>query len=254
MCAEPLSSKQGSLFIQISPDDKPEYFGCVDLGDIPQPAGDQTLFYCRNRDGVVKAIGSTQGVPDAGSTTLTMPMFAESDIIDRIKNCEITLYAMTDACGKLGVFNSYSRGIVMYNARVTNRNVQNLVMREADEKVVRVLDVAYRGVYNLRALTVTRQTIAETRNLNAIVFDMESRCAGGDCGAPKDANDIGYIGGSGTAGSPTSDADVWSTTDEGAAWANATGAVPSPFAGGDIKSGVMFQMDKNTWQIGRAHV
>ena len=247
--SEPLSSKQGSLFIQISPDDKPEYFGCVDLGDVPSPVGDTTLFYCRNRDGVVKAIGSTQAVPDQGTTTLTMPMFPDADIIDRIKNCDITLYAMTDACGKLGVFNSYSRGVVMYNARVTSRNRQNLVMREVDEKVVRVLDISYRGVYDLRALTVARQTIAETRNLNAIVFDLESRCPGGDCGAPKDANDIGYIGGSGTAGSPTSDADVWVTDDEGASWANATGAVPSPFTGGNIVSAVLFQMDKTTWRL-----
>lgn len=246
--SEPLGSRNGSLFIQIHPDDSPEYLGCVDLGDVPAPVGDQTLFYCRNRDGVVAAIGSTQGTPAQGTTTITVPMYAESDILDRIKNCDITVYVMTDNCGKLGVFDSYVRGVIMYNVRVTNRTLQNLAMREADEKILRVLDLSYRGVYNLRQLTVVRQTIAETRNLNAIVFDMDARCAG-DCGAPKDANDVGYVGSSGTAGSPTSDADVWETDDKGVTWANATGAVPSPFAGGDIKSAVIFQMDKNTWRL-----
>ena len=247
--SEPLSSKQGSVFIQISPTDTPEYLGCVDIGDVPNPSGDQTLFYCRNRDGVVKAIGSTQAVPEQGTTTLTIPMYPEADIIDRIKSCDITVYVMTDNCGKLGVFNSYVRGVVMHDVRVTNRNLQNLAMREVDEKVLRVLDLAYRGIYNLRQLTVVRQTIAETRDLNAITFDMDTRCAGGDCGAPKDPNDVGYIGTDGSAGSPTSDADVWETDDEGTTWANATGAVPSPFAGGDIKSAVIFQMDKNTWRL-----
>lgn len=247
--SEPLSSKMGSVFLQLHPNDKPQYLSCVDLGDVPAPEGAQTLFYCRNRDGVVKAIGSTQAVPEAGTTTLTVPLFGEADILDEIKNCDITVYVMTDPCGKLGIFNSYTRGVVMYNARITNRNLQNLAMREADEKTLRVLDVAYRGIYNLRQLTVVQQTIAETRDLNAIVFDMETRCAGDDCGAPKDPNDVGYIGTDGSAGSPTSDADIWETDDEGATWANATGAVPSPFTGGDIKSAVMFQMDKNTWRL-----
>lgn len=201
-----------------------------------------------NRDGVLQSIGTIQGVPAQGTTTLTVPMFPTSDVLDRIKNCEITLYAMTDNCGKLGVFNNYVRGVVMHKVRVTNRNRQNLVMRESADKVLRVLDVSYQSVSDLRVLTVTQQSIAETRNLNDIVFDMDLRCAS-DCGAPKDANDVGYTVSSGTAGSPTSDADVWSTDDEGSTWANATGAVPSPFAGGDIKSAVLFQMDKNTWRL-----
>ena len=243
-----LGADQGSLFIQINPNDTPEYLGCVDLADVPEPAGDQTLFYCRNRDGKLEAIGSVQGTPAQGTTTLTIPMFANSDLLDRIKNCDFTLFAMTDACGKLGVFNNYSRGTVMFNVRRTNKTRQNLVMRESADKILRVLEVSYQGVYDVYTLTVAQQTIAETRNLNTIVFDLDTRCAG-DCGAPKDPNDIGYIGSSGTAGSPTSDADIWSTDDEGATWANATGAVPSPFAGGNIMSSVLFQMDKNTWRL-----
>jgi len=247
--SEPLSSKNGSLFIQLSPDDKPEYLACVDLADIPAPVGAQTLFYCRNRDGVVRAIGATQGVPEQGTTTITVPVFPDADLLDRIGNCDVTIYVMADPCGKLGIFNSYTRGVVLYNARITNRTLQNLVMREADEKTMRVYEIAYRGVYNLRALSVTRQTIAETRDLNTIVFDMETRCAGSDCGAPKDPNDVGYIGTDGTAGSPTSDADIWATDDGGTTWANTTGATASPFTGGDIVSAVMFQMDKNTWRL-----
>lgn len=249
--SEPLGSKQGSLFIQLNPTDVPEYLGCVDLADIPIPRGDQTLFYCRNRDGIVKAIGATQAVPEQGTTTITVPVYGESNIIDTIvdSNCDVTLYVMLSACGKLGIFSNYTRGIVLHDVRLTSETWQNTVMRETDEKTLRVLDVAYRGAYNLRMLTVVKQTIAETRNLNAIVFDMDERCAGNDCGAPKDPNDVGYIGTSGTAGSPTSDADIWETDDEGVTWANATGAVPSPFSGGNIVSAVMFQVDRDTQRL-----
>lgn len=248
--SEPLASKLGSLFVQLHPTDAPIYLSCVDLGDIPQPRGDKTLFFCRNRDGVVKAIGSTQGVPAQGTTTITVPVFSDKSDLDTWVDgkCEVTLYAMIDPCGKLGVFSNYTRGIVLSGTRITNHTWQNTVMREADDKTMRVLDVAWNDSFNIRQMSVVQQTIAETRNLNDIVFDLDQRCAG-DCGAPKDANDIGYVVGSGTAGSPTSDADVWETDNEGSTWANATGAVPSPFAGGDIKSAVLFQLDRNSWRL-----
>lgn len=248
--SEPLGTKQGSLFVQISPTDTPLFLDCLDLGDIPQPRGDKTLFYCRNRDGVVKAIGSTQAVPAQGTTTITVPVYAETDTIDTLVDsmCEVTLYVMTSACGKRGIFSNYTRGIVLYGVRLTNHTWQNTVMREADDKTLRVLDIAWNDSYNIRQLTVVQQTIAETRNLNDIVFDLDARCAG-DCGAPKDADDIGYTVSSGSAGSPTSNADIWETDNEGATWANATGLVASPFAGGDIISAVLFQVDRDTWRL-----
>ena len=252
--SEPFKSSQGSVFFQVTPDATPVYLGCIDVGDIPSPSGDQTLFYCRNRDGILQAIGSSIGVPANGTTTLTIPMSAKSDVIDTLRtmqtrsNCKFTVFVMTDSCGKLGVFANYERGVVLHDVTITNFNRQNLAMREADDMVMRVLDLSYYGVYDLRILSVARQTIAETRNLNDIVFDLDTRCAG-DCGAAKNPDDVGYTVGSGTAGSPTSDADVWLTTNAGSAWANATGAVPSPFSGGDIKSAVLFQMDKNTWRL-----
>ena len=247
--SEPIKSSQGSLFIQTSPLEAPEYFACADLGDVTEPAGDQTLINCRNADGNVVAIGSTQAPPDAVTTTVTALVYPESDVLDRIKNCFVTLYAMTRSCGKAGVFSNYVRGYILHHARVTSRGLTNLVMRETDEPSNRTLDIsAWNPIYQIREIAAVRQTIAETRNLNDIVFDMDAQCAG-DCGAAKDKDDVGFAVGSGSAGSPTSDADVWQTEDKGSTWANVTGLVPSPFSGGDIKSAVRFQVDKNTWRL-----
>lgn len=247
--SEPLKSSQGSLFIQTSPDAQPEYFGCADLGDLTEPAGDQTLINCRNKDGDVVAIGSTQAPPAAVTTSITALIKPESEVLDRIKNCFVTLYAMTRSCGKAGIFSNYVRGYVIHHARITSRAWTNLVMRETDEPINLALEInAWNPVYQIREVSAVRQTIAETRNLNDIVFDLDAQC-GGDCGAPKDDDTDGFIVGSGTAGSPTSDADIWVTSDKGVTWANATGLVPSPFSGGDIKSAVRFAVDKNTWRL-----
>lgn len=247
--SEPLKSSKGSLFIQISPDEQPEYFGCADLGDIAEPAGDQTLINCRNKDGDVVAIGSTQAPPAAVTTSITALLFPESDVLDRIKNCFVTLYAMTRSCGKAGIFPNYVRGYIMHHARITSRGLTNLVMRETDDPTNRTLEInAWNPIYQIREISAVQQAIAETRDLNDIVFNMDGQCAS-ICGAPKADNDTGFIVTDGSAGSPTSDADVWETTDAGATWANATGAVPSPFSGGDIKSAVRFAVDKATWRL-----
>ena len=42
---------------------------------------------------------------------------------------------------------------------------------------------------------------------------------------------------------------MWLTSDKGATWANATGLVPSPFAGGDIMAGVCFPVGKDTTRL-----
>ena len=246
--SEPLKSSEGSLFLQLSPDAAPEYFGCADLGDLPAPVGDQTPIYCRGTDGLARIIGSTRAAPALATSNITALMFPESDVIDRLKNCTFALYAMTRNCGKAGIFPNYVRGTIAHHARVTNRNRQNLVKMETDDKVLRVLDLSYWGIYEIREIAAVRQTIAETRALNDIVFDMLDECAG-DCGPTVERDDNGFIVTDGGVASPPSDADIWLTDDKGSTWANATGAVPSPFAGGDVLSAVRFQVDKDAYRL-----
>lgn len=244
---EPITSKLNSLFIQVSPDEQPEYFGCADLGDLPEPLGDRTPIYCRDKNGKMQIIGSTQGQPAMGTTSITAKVFADADVLDRLTNCDFTLYAVIANCGKRGIFANYTRVAIANHARLTQRNRQNFV-KEEDTALMRVFDISYEGIEDIRAVVAVRQTIAETTNLNDIVFDLDAQCAG-DCGAAKANDDDGFIGSSGAAASPPSDADVWLTTDKGTTWANATGGVPSPFAGGDIISMVRFQIDKDNWRL-----
>ena len=82
--SEPIKSSNGSLFIQLGAGETPEYLGCLDLDSITEPAGDQTLINCRNKDGQVVAIGATSAPPGAVTTSLKALIFPESDVLDRI--------------------------------------------------------------------------------------------------------------------------------------------------------------------------
>lgn len=246
--SEPLKSSQGALWVQLTPGKAPEYLGCIDLDPITEPAGDQTLVNCRNRDGVIEAATATQAPPGAITTSLKAWIYPESNILDDIKNCPVTVFALQRTCGRADVFANYVRGLVLGNARVSNRGYENIVMREADEPSIQSVDISARTLSKLREVTVSRQTIAETTDLNDVTFCNAATCAG-DCGEQEDAGTDGFAVSDGGVASPPSDADVWLTTDKGATWANATGLVPSPFAGGDIIAAVCFPIGKDTTRL-----
>lgn len=246
--SEPLKAGQGALWVQKTPGKNPEYLGCVDLDAIAQPAGDQTLVYCRNADGVLQAVTSTQGVPGGITTSIKAPIYPESNILDDIKDCPVTVFALQRTCGRADTFANYVRGYVLGTARITNRGYENIVMREADDLSIQSIDVSALTFAKLREVTVARQSIAETRDINDLAFNLSNEC-GGTCGEPKDAGTDGFAVSDGGVASPPSDADLWITDDGGSAWANATGLVPSPFAGGDIKAVVRFAMGKDTFRI-----
>lgn len=248
--SEVLKSSQGSLFIQLTPGKAPSYFGCADLDDIAEPAGDQGLILCRDTDGNFKTVGSTSGAPGAVTTSLTAVTYPESDVLDTIKGCLINLYAMTRQCGKAGIFGNYVRGAVVHHARITTRTFSNLVKRVDDAEILRKLDVsAWFPVYLIRELTAARQTIAETRDLNDIIFCNSEQC-GGDCGVVKEAGSDGYAFSDGNAGTPYLNGDVWLTTTGGGTWANATGAGVHPFSTiENLMAAVCFGIGRNQTRI-----
>jgi photosystem II stability/assembly factor-like uncharacterized protein len=246
--SEPLKSSQGALWVSTTPGKSPEYLGCIDLDPIVEPAGDQTLVNCRNRDGVIEAATATQAPPGAITTSIKAWIYPSSNILDEIKSCAVNVFALQRTCGRADVFGNYVRGFVLGSARVSNRSFENLVMREADEPSIQSLDISARTLSKLREVTVSRQTVAETRDINDITFCNAEQCAG-DCGEQKDAGTDGYAVSDGGVASPPSDADVWLTTDKGATWANATGLVPSPFAGGNIIAAVCFPIGKDTTRL-----
>lgn len=254
---EPLKSSRGSLFVQLTPGKAAEYVGCVDLDAIQEPLGDQTLIRCRNGNGDYVTIGSTQDAPGAVTTSITALISPSSNILDRISRCLINLYAAQSSCGKLGVFTNWDRMAIVHHAKLTNRNLQNLVMRETDEPSARVLDFsAWNPVYNVREVNVARQAIAETTDLHALALCNGAQCAG-DCGENQDACTRGFIGGAAPAGSPTSRADIWQTSDGGLNWESLTGGAADPFpAGQDIQAAGCVQLDAVTtrWFVVRESV
>lgn len=245
-----LTNELGSLFIQLSPDEVPEYFGCVDLDDIVEPGGDQTLLYCRDANGNFQTVGSTQGIPGSVTFGFTAPFTAESDILDRIRNCPITLYVMTRQCGRRDVFSNYLRATIIHHARITARTYSNLVKRGDAGEITRKLDgVAWNPLYVPRELTVARQTVAETRDLNDIVFCNAESC-GGVCGIAEAPGTDGFVVSDGNAGTPYLNGDVWLTTDGGGTWANATGAGTHPFTTiENLMSSVCFGVGRNATRI-----
>lgn len=255
--AEPLKSSRGSLFVQLTPGKTPEYIGCLDLDAIAEPLGDQALIRCRDGNGDRMVVGSTQDAPGNVTTSITALVFPNSDILDRVSRCLVNLYALQSSCGKLGVFTNWDRMAIVHHAKLTNRSLQNLVMREEDQPSTRVLDFsAWNPVYNLREVNVSRQTIAETTDLNAIVMCNGAQCAG-DCGENQDACTEGFLGGDAPTGSPTDRADIWQTDDGGLAWTNLTGAAAHPFvAAQDVKAVGCVQLDASTtrWFAARGSV
>lgn len=248
--SEVLTAKQGGLFIQFTPGKAPEYFGCADLDDIVEPQGDRGLILCRDANGSFKTVGSTQGAPGAVTTSLTAITYPEADVLDRIKGCPINLYAMTRQCGRADVFANYVRGSIVHHAQVTTRTLSNVIKRVDEGELLRKFDVsAWFPVYLLRELTVARQTVAETRDLNDIVFCNTEQC-GGDCGIAKSAGTDGYAASDGNAGTPYLNGDIWLTTDGGGAWANATGSGVHPFTTiENLMSAVCFDIGRNASRL-----
>lgn len=248
--ADVLKSSQGSLFIQKTSGKAPEYIGCVDLDDVNEAAGDQGFIYCRDANGDFKTVGSTTGAPGGVTTSLTALTYPTSDVLDTLKHCLVNLYAMTRQCGRAGIFSNYVRGAIIHHSRITTRTFGNLVKRVDDVETTRRLDIsAWYPIYNIRELTVARQTVAETRDLNDIIFCNSESC-GGDCGVAKDAGQDGFAVSDGNAGTPYLNGDVWLTADGGGAWANATGAGTHPFTTIEsLMSAVCFNVGRNATRI-----
>ncbi len=255
--AEPIKSSQGALWIQTTPGKAAEYVGCLDLDPIAEPAGDVGLLICRDVNGKYKTAGRTQGVPGPVTTSLSAWLYPDANILDRIRNCPVNLFALSRDCGLANVFSNYVRGTIVGNALVSNRSLENIVMREADDPALLKLDFSGDNpTSKLRQVKVTQQAIAEAQALNDISFCNAEECAGA-CGPQQDLGEDGVTISNANVGSPTNRADVWWTTDKGAAWQHTLGGAADPFpAAQDLLSVVCFQIDRNTtrWLIAREPV
>jgi len=247
MSSTPLKGSNGSLFIQTTPGKTAQYIGCLDLDPLVEPAGDQTLIHCRNRDGVLETIGVSQGIPAAVTTGLKGPVFPEGDILDTLTRCDFALYALLRDCGRAGLFSNFVRAEIVQHARITSRQVENAVMRESDDMTLRTLAISgYNPIFRPRNVSVVREAIAETGNLDAVTFYDTLQCAS-NCGAFQLPGLRGAVAGVAAAGSPTTLSDVWWTLTGGGLWTPGTGGAAHPFGGGvDVMALGGFYLDATT--------
>jgi len=246
--SDSLNASMGSLFVQFTPGEAPQYAGgCVDVDALTEPRADRTPVICRDTNGNPVSSGSIKGTPGAPTTSITALQFPEQGLLDLIGECDLNLYMGSDPCKKLGVFTSYQRMRILRGAGLTSQSEENIIKREANDATTTKLDFTGRiGVIRTYPLKGTRQAIAETTDLLAVTFCNDPRCAG-DCGAAQDVGENGYVGGAAPAGSPSASADTWETEDSGDAWANAGGhAFP---AGVDIRALVCFPIDRDTTRL-----
>ncbi len=253
--ATPLTSKMGDVWVQKTPGQASDWLGaCVDLGDIAEPTGDQTLIQCRDRNGNFETIGATEAAPGPVTTTIKRLEFNDKSVLDDIKNCRVTVYGLQRTCGQAGIFAiQKGKGKILQHARVNTRTYSGVAAREDAPSEVTLDISAYNPLYKVWEIIARRQTIAETTNLNDIAFCNPTRCEG-DCGAAREAGTDGFIGGDAPAGSPSAKADVWQTEDGGAIWWNVLGGAAHPFAvAEDINSITCFPMDATTtrWIVAR---
>ena len=225
-----LVTRQGALWVQPDGPNSPVYFlGCHDLGDISEKAGSIELLRCMDKRGGWRVVGSTQGPPDAVTTSIENMTFAVRDWLEKL-SCEFTLFAMYRVGGEPDIFTNYVRALVLNNARVTNLTDKGIVHHETETGGTQARDIeAWPPVIRTGTLTARRQTTSETLALNDVFtyspLDCEDRVKPGDK-AIAVADSSAYTG------------NVLQTLDAGVAWA---ALAADPFGVGlNIVSAVAF--------------
>ena len=167
-------SGEAGIFVQKDgPNTAVEYLGCHEVGDITIPEGDITLYYCPDPNQVNKYIvkGSFQGVPGAITTSLTADFTDEIDAMERVI-FPFTLFLNKSKRGRRNQFTNRDRGLVLGNARITQRTMTGLADRSAENAAKSELGYEISAEFVLRVATetVSRQTTSEALAINDITF------------------------------------------------------------------------------------
>jgi len=244
----------GALWVQPDgPNTQPKYLGCHMLADVTIPKGDVTLTYCPDPSGPnkYKVKRSYQGEPGAVTFSIETDIEGVADYLEGV-SCPVNLFVNMVDCGRKDVFTNYVRSFLLQNATVTSEGLASLVARQPSDETpsTQTFEFSAEILSRIYGLTAARVAIAETTGLNDIHFCNPQKCAD-DCGAAEDICTDGVAVSDAPAGSPSWDADIWSTSNEGAAW---TATAADPFSAGEnIISVVCFQYGRSTtrWLIAR---
>ena len=242
--SEPLKGGNGTLFVQLDGPNSPvHYLGCHELGDIEEPLGDLNLLWCKDASAPnkFKVVGSYEGEPGAISSSVTTEVLKTADWLEGLR-CPATLFANMNECGRMDVFENWTRSFILEAVRVTSKRLSKLVVRKPSEndESTQGFDIQAVALHRLVEVNINRQTVREDFALNDVVFCNDPRCQD-DCGVALDYCQSGYAVGDMQPASALDQADVLVTANGGEdAW---PGTLTDPFAAGmDIASTVCVEI------------
>lgn len=216
----------GALWAQpYGPNTQPVYLGCHTMGDVDEPQGDVEILYCRapGAPNSFRAVGSLKGAAGAVTFSITADITDGPDPLERIK-CPATIFVNLADSGRMDDFSNWQRQFVLYDAEITSRGLSGLVARTQDDvdRAEQTFDLSARELLRVFGLTVSRQTITETQDIQSVAFCNEFRCASSE----RPAQDVCELGFATAAAAGGSTANVLVTTN-GGQWA---ATASDPFA------------------------
>jgi len=240
---------EGAIFIQpYGPNTKTEFLGCHMVGDISEPKGDVTLYFCDDPSGPNRfnIKSSSQGAPGVVTTTITTDVEKTASYLERLSGCTFPLYINLYQCGRSDQFPNYHRTFQLQKARVTNRGLTGISAMTPDDQA------RSQQTFDVSAVAMSRAWITyEGTKLDAVAtqvqpawdIDFLNRPGCTDnCGAYRGLGDIAVIA-CGTA----VNSDIVYTLDAGANWTT----VASSFAAADIMySAKIFQYNNGIRVLG----
>lgn len=244
--------QHGGIFVQEAAGKKPYYIGaCYDSGDLPKPKGGKSTIWCMDENRQWQPIGTETTAPGDAALSLTGVMQKTADWLEKFieENCPFYITYMQSRCGERGKLKNWERTFSYDVYQANNDTVQNITMREPSGIATRMFDLDVNPQrIDSRLLYADRQTTTETE-AGRDVWACDPRCLG-DCGDEIGLGEHIQVGVE-SIDSPTVEADVLYTEDDGATWA---AAAAQPFAAGEsIVSGVCIPFDKDTtrWLVVR---
>jgi len=241
---------EGVIWIQPDgPNTEPKVLACHLLGDVAEPQGDVTLFYCPDPEipNKFNVKGSFQGVPGAITFSIETDMMKTFDYLESVR-CPVPIYVGKVSCGRKNVFSAYDRMFIMENSRITSKGMSNMVAMDpaSQERTRQKFDISTESMLRVFKREAARVAIAETEGLNSITNCSEFQCSG-DCGDITNKGDNMFVGGDTLAGSPLNTSDVWETDDAASSWA----LVPTdPFDAAEVIASIRcVKIDRDTVRI-----
>jgi photosystem II stability/assembly factor-like uncharacterized protein len=229
----PLTSGMGAIWLQIDPNEPPEFLGCHQISDIKQKKGDKTLIWCKDPSAPnrFQVAGSYRGATDPATFTVETVVHNTADFLETVADQTVRVFILKQTTGRSNIFSNYDRLTLLRGVTITQETESGVAARDPGDNTVSMesFEMSAEDWFRIMPLTASRQSTTATQNANVVRF--------------LDQN-TGYIGSKAGAGVK---AKVLVTTDGGGAWA-ATAA--DPFANDeDIISLAVFAVDRTHHRV-----